>query len=107
MDSLGAYIHFRDKNDNFILTKKIGYGLIQKRVLNRLEPFLSSDLVDYDMKLRVAVLEFEKIAEKINSQSFKVRIPENVKINNTSFNNFYDVVMRVIMFSYPSQARSL
>ncbi|KAL4455801.1 hypothetical protein ABPG74_003211 [Tetrahymena malaccensis] len=71
-------------------THKINHVKLQDYILQKMKSYLSND-TEYDKKIEFVTKEYERILEKIQTRSFKVKIPFNYEPQMQSFNEYYKV----------------
>ncbi|KAL4489292.1 hypothetical protein ABPG72_006356 [Tetrahymena utriculariae] len=71
-------------------THKINHVKLQDFILQKMKSYLSND-TEYDKKIEFVTKEYERILEKIQSRSFKVKIPDSYEPQMQSFNEYYKV----------------
>ncbi|EAR91622.1 hypothetical protein TTHERM_00392910 (macronuclear) [Tetrahymena thermophila SB210] len=69
---------------------KINHVKLQDYILQKMKSYLSND-TEYDKKIEFVTKEYERILEKIQTRSFKVKIPFNYEPQMQSFNEYYKV----------------
>ncbi|CAK77209.1 unnamed protein product (macronuclear) [Paramecium tetraurelia] len=78
--------------NNKVVTKQvISSELLQQRLLKQKETFLKDDRFNYDLKMTTMMEQYAEIVNRIQENTFTIKIPDNYIIQMSDYNEYYQI----------------